>query len=95
MLESRKKDFNHKMIFLNQKNEFREYNTFFPLYYDDTDEELKEFLCNLGGNVEEELISKYKTQLDLYRRALEEALRRKVDKTYIYSVYLGKILKIG
>ncbi|MCI6889410.1 MAG: hypothetical protein MR836_04435 [Ruminococcus sp.] len=53
-----KKDFNHKMIFLNQKNEFREYNTFFPLYYDDTDEELKEILCNLGGNVEEELISK-------------------------------------
>ena len=47
-----------------------------------------------NGN-EEELISKYKTQLDLYRRALEEALRRKVDKTYIYSVYLGKILKIG
>ena len=68
------------------------------LYYTNKENELvlvdykTDYIEN--GN-EEELISKYKTQLDLYRRALEEALRRKVDKTYIYSVYLGKILKIG
>lgn len=52
-----KKDFSHKMIFLNQKNEFKEHDIFTHLYYDDTDEELKEILCNLGGNVEEELIN--------------------------------------
>ena len=48
-----KNDFSQKMIFLNQKNEFKEHDIFTHLYYDDTDEELKEILCNLGGNVEE------------------------------------------
>ncbi len=52
-----KNDFNQKMFFLNQKNEFKEPDVFTHLYYDDTDEELKEILCNLGGNVEEELIN--------------------------------------
>ena len=39
---------------------------------------------------EEELLNKYNKQLDLYKRALESALNRKVDKVYIYSVYLEK-----
>ena len=39
---------------------------------------------------ENELIEKYKKQLELYRQALEDALDKKVEKTYIYSVYLGK-----
>lgn len=43
---------------------------------------------------EEELIKKYKKQLDLYQVALEEALNRKVDKKYIYSIYLKKALAI-
>ncbi len=42
----------------------------------------------------EELIPKYKTQLDLYKQALEEALDRKVDEVYIYSVYKGKSIDI-
>ena len=33
-------------------------------------------------------------QLDLYKEALENALKRKVDKVYIYSVYLGKEIEI-
>ena len=41
---------------------------------------------------EEELVEKYKVQLDLYKTALEEALQRKVDKIYIYSTYLDKVL---
>ena len=44
---------------------------------------------------EEELIEKYHTQLELYQKALEETLKRKVDKTYIYSVYLGKEIEIA
>lgn len=44
---------------------------------------------------EEELISKYKVQLDLYKVALEQALQRKVDKIYIYSVYLNKEIDIN
>ena len=39
---------------------------------------------------EQELINKYETQLSLYSQALKEALGREVDRTYIYSVFLGK-----
>ena len=43
---------------------------------------------------EEELTQKYKVQLEIYKRALEKALNRKVDKIYIYSVYLSKEIEI-
>lgn len=39
---------------------------------------------------EEELVTKYKKQLEIYKRALEEATGKKVDKVYIYSIYLQK-----
>ncbi len=42
----------------------------------------------------EELIPKYKTQLDLYKKALEDALDKKVDEVYIYSVYKGKEIRL-
>ena len=41
-----------------------------------------------------ELVEKYKSQLDLYKQALENALSIKVYKVYIYSVYLGKEIEI-
>ena len=41
-----------------------------------------------------ELVQKYKNQLELYKQALEEALNTKVDKVYIYSVYLEKEIEI-
>lgn len=41
-----------------------------------------------------ELILKYKKQLELYQKALELALEKKVDRKYIYSVYLGKTIEI-
>lgn len=47
-----------------------------------------------NGN-EIELVTKYKSQLDLYKQALESALNKKVYKTYIYSVYLGKEIEIS
>ena len=43
---------------------------------------------------ENELVQKYKKQLDLYKEALEQALNRKVDKVYIYSVYAGKEIEL-
>ncbi len=43
---------------------------------------------------EQELILKYQKQLDIYKRALEEATDKRVDKTYIYSVYLQKMIAI-
>jgi len=36
-----------------------------------------------------ELIEKYSSQLELYKKALEEALQKKVSKIYIYSTCLG------
>ena len=49
--------------------------------------------CVENGN-EFELVEKYKNQLDLYKQALENALGAKVDKVYIYSVYLDKEIEI-
>lgn len=43
---------------------------------------------------EEELIIKYKEQLDLYKKALEKALEVKVAKVVIYSTYLNKEIEI-
>lgn len=43
---------------------------------------------------EYELKEKYFKQLELYKKALEESLNKKVSKTYIYSVYLGKEIEI-
>lgn len=45
------------------------------------------------GN-ENKLKNKYQKQLEIYKKALEEALKRKVDKTYIYSLYLNKEILI-
>ena len=41
---------------------------------------------------ENELISKYEVQLDLYKQALEKVFKRRVGKVYIYSTYLGLVL---
>lgn len=67
------------------------------LYFIDKDDKLilldyKTDYVEKGREVE--LINKYQKQLDLYKKALEEALNRKVDKVYIYSVYLGKEIEI-
>ena len=43
---------------------------------------------------ENELIQKYRKQLELYKQALEQALEKKVKRVYIYSVYLGKEIEI-
>ena len=45
-------------------------------------------------NNEQELIEKYKTQLTIYKRAIEEALDKKVEKAYVYSIYLNKEILI-
>ena len=39
---------------------------------------------------EQELIGKYKKQLELYCKAIEEANKKQVSRIYIYSVYLGR-----
>ncbi len=41
---------------------------------------------------EEQLTQRYRIQLEIYKRALEKSLGRKVDKTCIYSLYLQKAI---
>ena len=43
---------------------------------------------------EQELVNKYKKQLELYEKALEEAFHKKVKSTFIYSTYLGKEIEV-
>ena len=63
------------------------------LYYITQENELVlvDFKTDFVENRDEQiLIDKYKVQLELYKRALESALNRKVDKIYIYSTFLEK-----
>ena len=67
------------------------------LYYINDDGELilvdfkTDYVENRDGSI---LIDKYKVQLDLYKRALIQALGRNVDKVYIYSTYLDKEIEV-
>ena len=67
------------------------------LYYIDKDDNLilLDYKTDYVENGKEyELVAKYKTQLELYKQALEQALHKKIYKTYIYSVYLGKEIEL-
>ena len=46
-------------------------------------------------NEELSLLDKYKSQLELYKKALESAMGRKVDKVYIYSTFLNKEINMN
>ena len=43
---------------------------------------------------EQELVKKYKVQLELYKDALEKGTGKKVDEVYIYSLYLNKSVNL-
>ena len=45
-------------------------------------------------NDENELKTKYNVQLEIYKKALEISLNRKVDEVYIYSIYLNKLINL-
>ncbi len=67
------------------------------LYYISSDGELVlvDFKTDYVENRDEKiLIDKYKVQLDLYKRALSQALNRNVDRVYIYSTYLDSDILI-
>ena len=67
------------------------------LYYIDNSENIvlvdykTDYVKNNDKNY---LIQKYKKQLELYKKALEEALNKKVYKMYIYSTYLDREIEI-
>lgn len=41
---------------------------------------------------EEELVTRYQKQLEIYKRALQEAIGKNVDRVYIYSIHLQKMI---
>ena len=43
---------------------------------------------------EDEFISRYKIQLQIYKRALEKLTNKKIEKSYIYSFKLGKEIEV-
>ena len=67
------------------------------LYYIDKDNNINlvdyktDYIEN--GN-EIELVNRYKEQLYLYKKALEQIYKKEVKNTYIYSVYLNKEIRI-
>lgn len=66
------------------------------LYYIDEKDNLilVDYKTDYVKDNEHELIEKYAKQLEIYKRALEEALGKKVYKTYIYSAYLEKSIEV-
>lgn len=67
------------------------------LYYINSNNELilVDFKTDFIKSGEEEcLIKKYNKQLEIYRKALEQSLNKKVEHTYIYSVTLSKCIEL-
>ena len=48
----------------------------------------------LKNGEEKELVDKYRDQLLLYKRAIEESTNKKVSKVCIYSIFLNKEISI-
>ena len=88
---------NANEIYNNKLNENILVQGIIDLYFIDKDNKLVlvDYKTDyVENNNEKELIDKYKKQLDLYEKALQEALKRKVDEKYLYSTYLSKEIKI-
>ena len=85
-----------KEIYRKETNENILVQGIIDLYYIDKDDNLnlvdyKTDYVEVGN--EQELVKKYKKQLELYREALEKSYKKQVKNTYIYSVYLNKVIK--
>ena len=71
------------------------------LFYIDKDDKLvlvdykTDYMKDNSFEEKENLINKYKNQLDLYRKALEESMGRKVEKVILYSIYLNEEIEIN
>ena len=65
------------------------------LYYIDKEDNLilVDYKTDYVENRDEQiLINKYKMQLELYKKALESAMNKKVSRVYIYSTYLDRAI---
>ncbi len=64
-------------------------------FYDHAKDEERLILVDYksdGLTKDEDFLSRYKIQLDIYKKALENGLEKKVDEMYIYSFSLGRAI---
>ena len=65
------------------------------LYYIDENDNLILVDYKTDRNVDEDILKeRYYNQLNLYKKALEKSMKRKVTKMYIYSTTLNKEVEI-
>ena len=65
------------------------------LYFISKSDELVLVDYKTDKNVDEKILKdRYKNQLILYKNALERSLKRKVDKTIIYSTFLKREINL-
>ena len=94
-----KNKFPDNMIFLNQNNEYKKIDFFTQLYFDDTDDELKEILRRLGGNAEESLLNKELARYEIFnsknnkdiaddicRKIREQLSKENSNSNYVRSI---------
>ncbi len=87
---------NTKEIYNTQNSENILVQGIIDLYYINQQNEviLVDYKTDYVEGSGEELIDKYKVQLEIYKKALEESLKEKVKYVYIYSIYLNKEIEI-
>ena len=87
---------NTKKIYNTQNSENILVQGIIDLYYINQQNEviLVDYKTDYVEGSGEELIDKYKVQLEIYKKALEESLKEKVKHVYIYSIYLNKEIEI-
>ena len=87
---------NTKEIYNTQNSENILVQGIIDLYYINQENEviLVDYKTDYVEGSGEELTDKYKVQLEIYKKALEESLKEKVKHVYIYSIYLNKEIEI-
>ena len=86
-----------KEIYNNNSNDEILVQGIIDLYYITKDNELVlvDYKTDYVKNNNEQILKdKYNVQLEIYKRALEKALNREVNRVYIYSTYLNKEIEI-
>lgn len=88
---------NTKEIYNTQNSENILVQGIIDLYYINEQDEiiLVDYKTDYVEGSGEELIEKYKVQLEIYKKALEESLKKEVKHSYIYSIYLNKEIEIS
>ena len=97
-LKNAKEIHKEETFYMNVKNENGEdilLQGIIDLYFISKNDELVLVDYKTDKNVDEKILKdRYKNQLILYKNALERSLKRKVDKTIIYSTYLKREINL-